>query len=241
MNLLILRTNIKNSLYEDGVHRADSFLNTAINEGYKLLSVMALFDERRTTLRIDGSRNFNALPTDSSAECLAPLYVANTHTGHRVNPARVQDFELYSDAWEGLVASSGDALYYTLLNPYHSAMSCIVLCPIQNIGITKLSIIGAFIPLSLSADTDIPRLAEQFHDILFHYALFYCYTSEPEMGTRAFDEYKEFVSRTNELISSIKARFPSGRDFEPWPVEFSLETITAQEQQPPKQETKNEG
>ena len=240
MNFGDLITNVKNATFEDGVHRNDAFIKLAINEGYKLVAVTTLFDERRTTINIEGSRNYNPLPFDSTAECFTPLYIANSHTGSRINPVKLTDFEFYSSAWEGMVDSSGNSLYYVLLSPYHINMTSLVLCPIQNIGKTQLTMIGAFIPIAMSASTDIPRFDEQFHDVLFNYAMFYVLLSEPGMSVRAFDYYKDFISRTNALITSIKSRFPSGRDVEPWPVELSREEITEKDQKQ-QQENQNEG
>lgn len=239
MDLLTIRTNIKNSLYEDGVHRSDDFIDLGINEGYKLCSVLALFDERRTSLNVTGSRNFNALPTDDSAECIVPLYVANAHTGHRINPVSPDVFEFYQSEWEGVVDSSGDALYYTVLSPYHSAQATIVLCPIQNIGNTQLIIIGAFVPNDMSSDSDEPRMTEAFQDVLFHYGRFYVLSGEPGLVDLAQDAYQNFIFRLNALIQATKSRFPSGRDYEPKPVEFQYSSVTTQEREPVK-ETKSE-
>jgi len=234
MDLSTIRTNIKNSLYEDGVHRSNAFIDTGINEGYKLMALAALFDERRTEINIDGSRNWNTLPTVSSARCIVPLYVANSHTGSRINPTTIDGMELYADAWEGQVDASGrNAQYYAIASPYHHAMNVLVTCPIQDIGKTQISFIGAFVPVSLSAGTDVPRLSEEYQDGLFYYSRFYGLIGEPGMGDKALEAYKEFIKITNALIAAIKARFPSGRDYEPLPVEFQYETITVQEQKQP--------
>lgn len=238
MNLGAIRTNIKNSLYEDGVHRSNAFIDIGINEGYKLVSLLALSDERRSSVNIDGSRNFNPLPVESDSECIAPLYVANTHTGARVNASRLDQFELYASQWEGRVDGSGNTLYYTQLSPFHNSFTSLVVCPIQTIGRTQLSIIGAFIPVDLSADTDVPRLQEEFHDVLFYYGRFYALTGEPGMGQQAAEAYKSFIGKLNELVLVIKARFAGGRDYEPNPVEFQYMDVQESQQKP--QEAKSE-
>jgi len=231
MQLSVIRDNIKQSLFEDGIHRDDTFINLAINEGYKLVALLTLFDERRKSLNVDGSRNFNTLPTDSGAYCIAPLYVANSHTGARISPAALDEFEFYASAWEGQVDTSGNALYYMSMSQFHEALHTLVLCPIQNIGRTQITLIGAYIPVSMSSDTDDPRLPEEFQDVLFYYARFYAMVGEIGRADDALVEYKLFIQRLNALIVDIRARFPSGRDYEPWPVEFVYSNVTARQQE----------
>uniref|UniRef100_A0A6M3J493 Uncharacterized protein n=1 Tax=viral metagenome TaxID=1070528 RepID=A0A6M3J493_9ZZZZ len=234
-----IRNNIRNSLEDDNIYRTDDFIDSTINDGYKLCAVLSLFDERRTSISVTGTRNHNPLPTSGTAECFAPLYVANTHTGSRVNPVKLDSFEFYSTQWEGIVGTT-DAMYYTIQSPYHSVMSSIIVCPIQDIGVTQLTIIGAFIPSTLTTGTE-PRLTEAFQDILFHYGRFQGLISEPGRAKDALEEYKIFIKRLNELIISIKARFPSGRDYEPNPVEFTYDIVTAYQQEQKEEQRSNEG
>jgi len=238
MKLETIRNNVKNSLEDEDIYRTDDFIDSAINDGYKLCAMLTLFDERRASVSISGTRNCTALPTDGTAECFAPLYVANSHTGSRINPARLDQFEFYSTKWEGIVGSE-NAQTYTVMSPYHSAMSSLLVCPIQNIGSTELTIIGAFVPSTLVTGSE-PRLTEAFQDILFYYARFYCLISEPERGKDALEEYKQFITRLNEFIMSIKTRFPGGRDFEPNPVEFIYDMVTENQQKPQRKEETQE-
>ena len=224
-----IRANIKGALAEDSVYRDDTFLNNAIDEGNGLVSMYSLCDERRSSINIDGSRNFNPVPASGTAYCFAPLFVGNANTGYRLSPVRPDQLELYNPHWEGRVGTDGGGLYYTYLNPYHSAQATLVTCPIQNIGRTQLTVLGAYIPEAMSADTDVPRFADSFHDLLVLYGTFYGFISEPGMGRRAADVLGQFVKRLNEFTASIRKRFPSGRDYEPTPVEFNYENITDQD------------
>ena len=226
MNLSEIRSIVKNLLYEDGVHRSDTFINKSINEGYKLVCLYSLCDERRALIDIEGSRNFNALPRSETAHCVAPVHVSNAHTGTRVNPIRVEDLEVHGTEWEGSVGAQGDALYYLMLSPYHHAVQAMVLCPIQNIGKTQLIIIGAYIPADLSTDTDVPRIAEEYQDLLVLYGHFYGLIGEPRMAGKAQVAISSFMERLGDLVVSVKSRFPSGRDFEPEAPEFSTLGIT---------------
>ena len=226
-----IRTNIKSLLAEDGVYRDDTFLNDAIDEGNGLVSVYSLCDERRSSVNVDGSRNFNPVPVSGTAYCFAPLFVANTHTGYRLSPVEPDQLELYNTEWEGRVGSDGNGMYYTYLNPYHSAQATLVCCPVQNIGRSQLTVIGAYVPADLSADTEVPRFDESYHDLLVLYGAFYGLLSEPGLGRRAAEVLSQFVGRLNEFTASIRSRFPSGRDFEPAPLEFAYENITDQDRQ----------
>jgi len=220
MTLSEIRSVVKKLLFEDTIHRSDAFINKAINEGHQLIALFALFDERRTTLNIPGSRNFVAQPTSTTATCFAPLYVANAESGKRLNPVRPDQLEFYATKWEGQIDSTGEQ-YYTNINPYHHMFNALILCPIDDSGRTNLNIIGAYIPIDLSADTDTPRLTEDFQDLLVIYAHFYGLISEPSRTKAALVIFKQFVERLNELINTIKSRFPSGRDYEPFPLEFA--------------------
>jgi len=232
MQLSEIRNVIKDQLFENSVHRADSFLNTGINEGYRLVALMSLFDERRASINTDGTRNFVNLPVDGSATCIAPFYIANSHTGARINPLYVEEFEFYSTQWEGNIGE-GDAQYYTHLSPYHTGFGVLVLVPIQNIGRNQLTFVGAFEPVAMSADTDVPRIPHEFDDLLVHYGVFYGLVSEQGGTEEALVQYQMFIERLNEFIAMLKARFPGGRDTEPEPVEFEYLNITQQEQRVP--------
>ena len=226
-----IRANIQTALAEDGVYRTDTFLDNAIDEGNGLVRVFSLCDERRSSINVDGSRNFNPVPVSGEAYCFAPLFVANANTGYRLSPVEPDQLELHTTDWEGKVGTDGGSMYYTYLNPYHSAQATLVCCPIQNIGRSQLTVIGAYIPADLTGDTDIPRFDESFHDLLVLYGTFYSLVSEPGMGRRAAEVMGQFVSRLNEFTATVRARFPSGRDFEPMPVEFTYENVTEQDRQ----------
>lgn len=232
MKVSELRDIIKTSLDDDGVYRTNTFIENRIDEGQKLVALFSLFDERRVTLNIDGTRNFNALPTDSDdAECIAPLHVANTHSGVRIQPTNLVEHEFQQSDWEGVVDTQ-DALYYTLLSPFHSAWSVMVLNPIQNIGRTQLSITGAFIPADTTSSTEL-RIIEGYQDVLFHYVRFVVFVSEPARSAEALESYKAYIARLGDLVRIIKLRFPSGRDLEPYAPEFTYEDARQTDFAPP--------
>ena len=120
---------IKDSLGDDGVYRSDVFLLERLNEGYRLTGLLALFDERRGSVSTTGTRNFVSLPKSGSDECIAPLYVADSVSGRRVHPVKIDQFEFYQTGWEGEVDSDG-AQYYCLLSPFNYAHVAMVVCPI---------------------------------------------------------------------------------------------------------------
>jgi len=187
---------------------------------------------------ITGGRNYIALPKDGDDECIAPLYVANTSTGARVHCVAVDEMEFYSSAWEGKTAI--DALYYTLLSPFSYAYASIVICPYPTANTMTFSFVGAFEPVELSSDSDQPRIPEEYQDLLVTYVKFESFIGEPGRTKEAIEEFKFFITRLNQYIASIKARFPSGRDFEPYSSEFSYSVITQQEQAAQKVEKQNE-
>jgi len=238
MRLDDLRTLIKNSLDRSSVYRTDAFLTRAINYGQRLVAVLSLFDERRDTVSITGGRNYIALPKDGTDKCIAPLYVANTSTGNRVHCCSVDEMEFYSSAWEG--QTDTDALYYTLLSPFSYAYASIVICPYPTANTMTFSFVGAFEPEELDDDSDEPRLPEEYQDLLVTYTKFESFIGEPGKVKEAVDEFKTFMDRLNQYIASIKARYPSGRDFEPYSAEFGYTVITQQEQEARKVEKQNE-
>jgi len=228
MDLQTIRQIVQNDLDESGTYRTDAFLNRAINNGYRLLAILTLFDERRVTHTIAGGRNHAGLPQSNGQDCLAPLYMANTTTGTKIDPAALDEFELYSNAWEG--QADTDSLYYTLLSPYHYAHAQMLLCPSQEASETYMTIIGAFEPKVLAADTDEPKMEEEFQDLLILYATFEGFLGEPGRVSSAGEAVKEFMKRLNEYMIHLKTRYPSGRDFEPYPAEFIYSDFTQQQQ-----------
>ena len=236
MQLSEIRTAAKNLLFEDGVYRTDSFINKGINEGYKLVALFSLCDERRATVNIEGSRNFNALPRTGTAHMIAPIHVSNSHTGTRINCIRVEDLEIHRTEWEGKVESQGDSLYYLMLSPFHYAHHAMVLEPIQNIGRTQLTIIGSYIPSDLTNDTDEPRIPESFQDLLVTYAHYYGLIGQTGANQKAQHGIQQFMTRLAEFVISVKAKFPGGRDYEPEAPEFSQLKISELEKKLPRQD-----
>jgi len=168
------------------------------------------------------------LPKVSSAEMIAPLYVANTVTGNRASPVSLEEFELYASGWETVV-DGADVDYYTVLSPYHNAETELWCVPAPTTGTTNLTIVGACVPVDL-ATTDTPRLSEGYQDILYRYGVFAGFASEPGRAAEAADAYKMFVERVNNLISEGKARFPSEQGFKPRPVEFKYIDVKRHQQ-----------
>jgi len=238
-----LLTTIKTSLEDDNIYRTDAFLLERLNEGYKLTALLSMFDERRSSVNIDGTRNFFAVPTYStdSAVCIAPLYIADSNSGKRIHPCMVDQFEYYASGWEGIVDSAG-AQYYVLLNPYNYAHAAIVTCPIDDQGDSQYTIIGAFEPITLTSTAE-PRIPDSHVMTLFRYTRFAAFTSEPGRAKDMIGEYKAYTEELDKFVVSIKSRFPGSRDYEPFPPEFIYENITEQEKKvaAPKQDTKNEG
>ena len=228
MLLSTIINNVQNFLADKGVYRTDSFITEALNDGYKLTAVLTLFDERRDSVSIGETRNFVSLPVDSSAEMIAPLYVANTTTGVRLNSVRLDELEFYSSLWEGDI-DGVDATQYIVLAPYDHAECAMCVVPIPSGGSVDLTIIGAFVPATLTS-TDEPRLSENFQDILFHYGVFHGFASEPGRGQETGEAYQMYVTRVNELVAQTKSRFPSGQGFKPRPVEFLYDDVKRSQQ-----------
>jgi hypothetical protein len=231
--------NIQATLQDDGVYATDAFVLDVVNDGHKLASVLTWFDERRGTVSVSGARNMVYMPTVSSAEMLGPAYVANTSTGNRVSPVRLEEFELYASGWEGQV-DGADVQYYTMLSPYHSAEAQLWCVPISTSGSTELTVIGPCVPVDLTA-TDTPRLPEQYQDMLYYYGLFGVYVAEPGRGEDATQAYGMFVERTNQLIEQLKSRFPSWQGFRPSPVEYKYTTVMRYQQKQAAQTKSEEG
>lgn len=232
-------SNIQTTLEDAGVYVTDTVALATINDGYKLLSVLTWFDERRGTVSVSGTRNMVCMPVVSSSEMLGPMYVANTSTGNRVSPVRLEEFEIYTSEWEGQVSGS-DVMYYTMLAPYGSSESMLWCVPIPTSGSIGLTVIGPCVPVSLGA-TDTPRLPEEYQDLLYYYGVFAGYVAEPGRAEDAALAYKMFVERTNQLIEQLKSRFPSWQGGRPSPVEFKYTTITRYQQKQAAQTKSEEG
>lgn len=232
MRLDELRELTRKELDKSSVYRTDEFIDRSINNGYRLIGVLSLFDERRGSVQITGGRNYACLPSS----CIVPLYMANTDTGARIHPVSIDEMEFYSSTWEGRTAT--DSQYYTVLSPSSSAFNEILVCPYQTTTEMDYTFIGAYESTELSNDSDVPRLPEEYQDLLTIYAKFESFIGEPGMVGQAEIEVKKFIQRMNEFIASIKARFPSGRDHEPYSAEFNYSVITEQQMKPQEPEVK---
>jgi len=170
---------------------------------------------------------------------IAPLYMsmeeASTSANLRIHPISHAESEFYSTDWIGTKADQG--MYYAISSPFHNAYEYISVLPAplthdstpdHEMNITSLCAVE---PDSMSSDTDEPSLPRQFHDMLVKYALFECYLGEPGRAADAVAQYKEFVDRMDQFIAYLKARFPEGRDYEPFPPEFISDLITRKRQE----------
>ena len=213
---------IKTSLTDDNVYRTDAFLLERLNDGYKLTSLFTLFDERRVSLAITGVRNFFAMPKSGTDICIAPLYLADGSNGRRVHPCQLDQFEYYKSGWEGDVSSS-HASQYVVLSPFNYAHAAIVVCPIADTGSVVYNMIGAFIPATLTVASDT-QISDAHVDILLRYTRFAAFITEPGRAEDAVGEYKLFTEGLAQAVMSLRSRFPSGRDYEPFPLEFIYDT-----------------
>ena len=170
---------------------------------------------------------------------ICPLYVTLTEAGtsqaRRIHPVSPDELEFYSSDWEGTKADQ--SMYYSLLSPYHNSMEEMAVVPAplthdaapdHNMTVQSLCAVE---PVGLSSDTDEPSLPRQFHDMLVKYTMFECYLGEPGRAADAVAQYKEFVDRMDQFIAYLKARFPEGRDYEPFPPEFISDLITRKRQE----------
>jgi len=239
MKAQVIVDNIQSTLADKGVYRTDTFVLAGVNDGYRLVALLTMFDERRASISVNGARNFVPLPKSGTAEMFAPIYLSNGPSGNRVNPADIQKFEFYSFAWEGNITGA-DGQYYVVFSPYHNAECMLCVVPVQNTATQSFTIVGAYIPTALGL-TDVPRLPETFQDILYYYGVFHGFLSEPNRGQEATQAYGQFVTRVNELTAMIKSRFPSNQGYKPRPVEFVYDIVTRQQQKDAEpKETKRE-
>jgi len=231
MKISDIIADVKRSLDSQGVYRTTAQLLQWANDCNKLVAGLVLYDERRASVDIDGTRNFCALPTDNSATCLAPVYVSNAHSGARIHPTKLDTFHFSAELWEGVVGSQ-DAESYMLFCPIHPAFAALLVNPIQNIGKSQFVVVGAFVPPDLTA-TETSRLPEEFTDLLFYYMRIMAFVGEPGRSDDATAEIKRFIGRVNELVVRVKARFPGGRDYEPTPVEVAYRYTTERQKEVP--------
>lgn len=232
--------NVQKLLADKGVYRTDTFVLDMINDGYKLVSTLTLFDERRSSISVSGTRNMVALPVSGDAQMIAPLYVANGSTGNRVQPVRLEDMEMHTQEWEGQV-DGADVEYYSMTSPYCNAKAELWCVPISTSGSVSLTVVGAYVPADLGT-TDTPRMAEEYQDVLVWYGVFAGFVSEPGRTEDAVGAYEMFVQRVNFMVGSLKSRFPSWQGYRPRPVEFKyMDVIRRQQKTDIRPEAENEG
>jgi hypothetical protein len=219
-----LITNVQNTLQTNGTYRSETFVLKGINEALKLTSYLTLYDERRASVSITGTRNITKLPDGSDdANMIAPIYVSNTTSGNRVNPARILDLELEDVDWEGLI-SGADCDYYVVLSPVHELEVELLCTPIQNTGTAKLDIVGVFVPVDVSASDEI-TFSEKYGEVLYFYAMYYCYLSMPGRVKECLEVYREYVRLVNLMVQDLSSRFPSDQGVKPVPVEFDYDLL----------------
>jgi len=154
---------------------------------------------------------------------LAPMYVANSASGNRVNPVRVLDFELAGDDWEGTI-NGADSAYYIVMSPVHELESELLCSPMQNTGTVTLDLVGCFVPQDVASGDSID-FPEQYGEALYFYGLFYCYVSMPGKAQECLEAYKNYIAVINLYTEDNASRFPSDQGIKPVPVEFKYDLI----------------
>jgi len=141
-----------------------------LSYGYRLSSVLALFDERRMACSMaSGTRQVLYMPSDATGEMIAPVYVAdmsvsgttNVDTGNRLSPVSIDKVACVAEEWEGYGSASStnqDALYYSVLGLFHNAWAELWFVPAKNKP--TFSLIGPCVPAELGL-TDEPRLDDK--------------------------------------------------------------------------------
>jgi hypothetical protein len=218
MKVSQLVTTIQAQLFDSGVHKTDTFVLRHINSGNKLLSLLTLYNEKSTTVDIDGTRNYGPLPIVSGEYCLAPLYVADTPTKSRINPTKMEEFEFHQSRWEGVVGTDTPH-YYTTTGNWSPETSAIVFCPISNYGRTKYHFIGAYEPEDLISTDTLSLSTAQLRAIV-EYVLFCAFVSMSGRAEEMLEHFQFFIKEVTELLRLRDRKFPSGRDIDPAPVEL---------------------
>lgn len=213
---------VQSQMADGGVYRTDSFMLQLYNDAVKLVNLFTLNKEGSSTVEIDGTRNYVCFPdTSDNEKCLAISYVSDGTTGYRINPVPIEQFEFYDTQWEGRMGTATVAypMYYTTTGRWAPEYSAIVLCPMANYGDCRLYVVGIYI-----ADDAISGDEVELNDLqleaVVKYMKFMCFISEPARAEEALAEYRGFLSDLNGLVAQQKAKFPSGRDVEPVPVEL---------------------
>jgi len=224
MLISVIITNVQNTLQTNGTYRSSDFILKGINEAFKLTSYLTLYDERRSSVSVTGTRNVSKLPEGADgAKMITPIYVSNGVTGNRVNPVRVLDLELADVDWEGLISGT-DCDYYIVLSPVHELEVEVLCTPIQNTGTVQLDMVGVFVPIDVGSSDDV-SFSEKYGEVIYFYALYYCYISMPGMIQECLSAYKEYVRLINLMVQDLSSRFPSDQGVKPVPVEFNYDLL----------------
>lgn len=202
-------------------------------------SAVNLALENRALAAAGTSMMFDGAKVTRNDDIICPMFVsvteASTSDARRIYPAAVEELEFYVSDWEGTKADQ--SIYYALVSPFHVDYEYMVIVPAplthdatpdHEMTVKSLCAVE---PIDMSSDADEPTLPREFHDMLIKYTLFECYVGEPRRAGDALRYYKEFVGRVDQFVSHLKARFPGGRDFEPYPAEFISDLITRKRQE----------
>lgn len=228
------------AMADDGVYKTDSFVLELYNDGVRLVAAFTLYNERSTSVEVDGTRNYTYMPSYSGEDCLAPLYVSDMTTGVRINPTELEAFEFYQSQWEGVVDGS-TPFYYTTTSRWSPDHAAMVFCPISDYGKSRFYFVGAYIPVEATA-SDTIDLDDSQLSAVEEYVKFMCFISEPGRADDALKHYKEFIARLELVMSAQDRRYPSGRDTEPVPVEFKqLSLVRYEQRKASDSEAKDEG
>ena len=224
MQLDEMRTLLTRLLDEDGVRRPDSVMNTTLNDGYQMSSLLSQGCEVTKTFTYNQNLHFTYL----SKDFFVPTSVY--FDGVRLNPIRMADLDFLTTQW--METTPSEPVYYftqgALLN---QPQIWIYPRPAVN---GRVKITHSIIPQRLATDSDVPQIPAEHHYtiVLWSYAWELLKERGALLANKAFRVFMQYMDQLNQLQTYVYRRTPD-RDWQmlPWDMEAMRRKLLNFEQQ----------
>lgn len=246
-----LKTQSQNMLNDVNIFLPSDELETVLNEAQRLVCLLTFcFEKYKSSADWGGVISAYQPIFPVPSDCIAPLFVYDSDNEQRIYPAKLSQFELSGSGWEA--DTGANYQNYCLFDPTYNTPSTngsetgcfrnntMLVYPLVNTTSMQINMLYAASSPTMDSDDDVLSIPPGYDSCLLDYLMFYAWTKrKSQMAMQeGLTKLQNFFATVNMLGEMMKSKYPSGRDFEPAPVELIVErfNLTYQSEQQQKQQ-----
>lgn len=235
MKLEYIIDYVQSALDDQSVHYTQSGVSAAINEANEIVAVTSLYYERTSNDWAPGPAATGDLFLTLPPDCIVPIHVRDSVTRSRISPVKVSHLRIEDSTWWSTYSTSAQGYkYYSIWNPMriatngttHDDRFSMILYPRVKSATLQISMTYAAVPPTLSTNADHSRIPEG-HDLTLGDFAVFCGLMRRKVSLETSMEWlKKFFAGIGKINTSMRRRYPRGRDFEPQPIEQIIERVS---------------